>query len=336
MSSEERILVIKLSSLGDLFHALPAVHLIKQHTGVAVDWVTQPEYTGLVECFTDVDRVIEYPRRACLSRGGAFFRTLRGQHYSLGLDLQGLLKSATILRAARCGQRIGPARSREGARLFYTRTYGAGAPRRHAVEHLLDLADFLGAPCAPVCFPVDFPSFDLGLPGPVVGLAPRSRWPAKDWPAERFIEVAAELQQRSGCSICLVGGPGDREVCDRIAAPLKGPVRSLAGDTSLVQLGGAIRGMNLLLSVDSGPMHMAAAAGTPVLALFGVTDPARTGPYGIRTRTLLSPDLADHPRLARAFKDHHLHGRWDLPAGQVVEAALEMLADPLSPEGTAP
>ena len=206
---------------------------------------------------------------------------------------------------------------------------------RHAVEQLLDAAEELEAGREPVCFPLEVPRFELELPGPVVGLAPCSRWPAKDWPAARFDEVAAVLQERSGCSICLLGGPGDRAVCDQIAASLQGPVRSLAGCTSLVDLGGALRGLDLLLSVDSGPMHMAAALGRPVLALFGVTDPARTGPYGDHTRTLFSPDLAGRPGLARLFKDDRLHGQWDLPTDRVVDAALDMLNASPSPERTA-
>lgn len=329
-SRPDRLLVVKLSSLGDLFHALPAVHRLKQHTGAAIDWVTQPEYVNLVGCFTDVDDVIVFPRRACLNKGGHFLRVLRQRKYRLGIDLQGLLKSAAIIRAARCEQRIGPFYSREGAHLLYHRTVGTNESGQHAVDRLLQLADDLVSDPEPVDFPVQFPAFQLDLPGPVVGLAPCSRWPAKDWPAPRFIEVARILQQQRQVSICLMGGPNDQALCRQIADGLDGPVRNLAGDTSLVELGGALANMDLVISVDSGPMHMAAALGRPVLALFGVTDPARTGPYGEHTRSLLSPDLGDHPRLARAFKNDQLHGKWDLPTEEVVEAALALLgsADP--------
>ena len=99
-----RILIVKLSSLGDLFHALPAVHCLREQLDAEIHWVTQTEYAGLVGCFTDVSRIIVYNRRAPIRGFGALWRELRAEKYDLVVDLQGLLKSALIARLARAGR----------------------------------------------------------------------------------------------------------------------------------------------------------------------------------------------------------------------------------------
>ena len=107
-----------MSSLGDLFHALPAVHNLKAGLGAEVDWVVQPEYAALARCFTDVSRVIVFPRRAFFSGLFPFLRALRAERYDRIVDLQGLFKSALVARLARGGTRIGPSFHRESAHLL--------------------------------------------------------------------------------------------------------------------------------------------------------------------------------------------------------------------------
>ncbi|TAN38847.1 MAG: glycosyltransferase family 9 protein [Verrucomicrobia bacterium] len=312
-----QILVIKLSSLGDLFHALPAVHALKQGLNAEVDWATHTYYVEVVKCFTDVRRVIGFARRGGLADGLRFLHELRRERYDLILDLQGLLKSAVVARAARGARRIGPSFHREGSRLFYNTVAGMRDKQRHAVEEVLDVVRHLNLPVPSVPdFPVVFPKLQAispqggsGVdaasgrilasdqrsllrsetslaPHPRIALAPCSRWPTKNWPAARFSEVARALHERTGATFFLVGAPEDKAVCDAIAAALGSAAVNLCGQTSLVELGSVLAEMDLALTVDTGPMHVAAALGVPVLALFGPTDPRRTGPFGAQHRVL--------------------------------------------------
>ena len=130
-----RILVIKLSSLGDVAHALPAVRALKERTGADIDWVVQPEYAPLLACCPDVARTIAFPRRNVARGFFPFLRELRREKYDVVVDLQGLLKSAVAARLARGRRRVGPAWAREGAHHFYdAQPARAAGPRRHAVE----------------------------------------------------------------------------------------------------------------------------------------------------------------------------------------------------------
>lgn len=304
----KRVLVIKMSSLGDLFHALPAARLLKTGLGAEVDWVAHDLYADVVGCFTDVRRFIPFPRRSLLADLPRFTSALRAESYDLVVDFQGLLKSAVVARCARGARRIGPSFQREGARFFYDELAGRRDKDRHAVEENLDVVRHLHLPLGPLEFPVTFPEVPLDDAKPRVALLPCSRRAEKNWPAARFIDVARALQAQRGATIHLLGSPADRAVCDTIAAGAPGRLVNACGRTSLPELGGLLRAMDLLISVDSGPMHMAAAVGTPVLAVFGPTHPARTAPWGTGHRVIQEgSDLAL------------------LPSSAVIEAALEMI-----------
>ncbi len=273
-----RILVIKLSSLGDLFHALPAVHCIKRGTGAELDWVVQTDYVDLVRCFTDVDRVIPFHRRAFLANISSFLRDIRAHDYDLVIDLQGLWKSALASCMARGGRKIGPSFHREGTWLVYSSVAGPRNRKRHAVEEMMDVVRYLDLPVLDPVFPVAFPLQKLEEPRPRVALMPFSRWPSKNWPLSSFLKLGKELREQMNASIFVVGGPDDAAECKVLAKQLF--ARNMAGELSLPELGGFLMKMDLVVSNDSGPMHMAAAVGTSVLALFGPTDPVRTGPHG--------------------------------------------------------
>ena len=322
-----RILVVKLSSLGDLFHALPAVTLIRRARGTTVDWVTQPEYADLVRCFEGVRRVIPFPRRAFVSGFLPFLRELRSEEYEWALDFQGLVKSALATRCARASRRIGPAFSREGAHLFHGELAGRKDKNRHAVEEALDFVSHLGVPPGAVEFPVAFPVVPRPEPGPRVALAPCSRWPTKNWSADRFVQVGRELRDRIGATLYLVGSAADRAVCDEIARGIGQGVVNLCGGTSLVELGSLLQEMNLAITVDSGPMHMATAVGVPVLAVFGATDPRRTGPFGGSHRVLTAESLDCRPCFSDACRRSDLACLDRVSADAVVETAMEMLGE---------
>lgn len=321
-----RILVVKLSSLGDVIHALPTVHNLKAVSGAAVDWLVQPEYAPLVGACPDIDRIIEFPRRGGWFRHWRMIKELRRDHYDLVADLQGLLKSALPSRIARSALRIGPSFAREGARWLYTAVAGPPNRNRHAVMEVADLIRWLGWPETPIEFPLRFPLITPPGPAPRVALVPRSRWPTKNWPTD-YVRMLAGRLLATGMTLWILGAERDREAADQICAGLQPAERifNLAGRTSLKELGGLLIHADLAITVDSGPMHLAAALGVPVLALFGPTDPVRTGPYGARSRVLTVPPLPCQPCFADWCARGDLACMRNLHPSRVAEEALSIL-----------
>lgn len=297
----QRILVIKLSSLGDLLHALPAVHCLKTG-GAVVDWTVNSEYAGIVRRFSDVERVIPFPRRSLFRGLPEFLAALRAERYDLVADMQGLLKSASLaLCARRAGPRLGPSFHREGSRLFYHDVCGPRDKNRHAVEENLDLPRKLGLPIPKtLSFPLSLPEADIAGRELKIGVIPFSRWKNKNWPQEFFVKTIREVSQKTGASAFVFAAPAEAPAAGRICAELGDAAVNMAGKTSLVELGSMLAAMDAVLTNDSGPMHLAAALGVPTVAMFGPTDPARTGPFGGGHRVLRAPGACDRmPCLSR-------------------------------------
>lgn len=329
MSTPKRILVIKLSSFGDLFHALPAVHNLKVALGAAVDWVTQPEYVDLVRCFTPVSEVLAFPRRSLAGGFTSFVRRLRQERYDYIVDLQGLLKSGVVARLARGGVRIGPSFHREGAGWLYDVVAGPRNKGRHAVEENLDAVRFLGLPLMPVAFPLVFPRRAVDSGRPRVALVPFSRRGNKNWSVPGFVEVGRRLAVERRATLYLFGGPGDQAACEMmrqelLAGPGVPEVINLAGQTSLVAMGGWFQEMDLVVVNDSGPLHLAAALGCPLVTPFGPTDPLRTGPYG-SGHTVLVAEVECRPCYARMCRKESLECMDRITAGEVFDACLAQL-----------
>lgn len=277
-----RILIVKLSSFGDTLHALPAAAALKAYYGGELHWAVQPGFSPLVRCFKCVDKVIEVPRPSDPAGFASAMRKLRSYGvYDLAVDLQGLLKSAAVLRAAHAKKRIGPSFAREGSRLFYDDVAGKTNKNRHAVDECMDILDFLGIPRPTVPeFPLetddslaDFKPGTLNL-----AVAPMSRWKTKNWPVERYEELLERCVSELGAQVRILGGKEDVMAGDMLAA--KTGAVSFCGRTSIAQTLGILKNSRLLVCNDSGPMHMAAALRVPCVALFGPTIPDRTGPYG--------------------------------------------------------
>lgn len=327
MSDIKRILVVKLSALGDLFHAVPVVHRLAEQYHCKIDWVTQPEYVDLVACHRDVDRVIAFPRKGGVGASGTFVKQLRIRKYDLALDLQGLTKSGLVMGLCRAERKIGCGRPREASRLFVREIPPSPPDSRHARDILMDSLVYLGLETDPVCYPLAFPAVS-GLPAtepPVLALAPKSRWPAKDWPLENFCELAKRVQGDLGAAVWVVGGPQDVSAGDRIVEALEGRGLNLCGRFPLLALGPLLQQVSCLVSNDSGPMHFAAAVGTPLVALFGPTDPDFTGPRGEKVQ-VLRPDPG-----AEGYPEHRSYKHGDnrfiarLPVERVFQAVASAL-----------
>ncbi len=322
-----RILIIKLSSLGDLFHALPTVRALKEGLNAEIDWATQSEYTELVRCFNDVKNIIPVPRRNLPAQLVPFLHQLREHRYDYIIDLQGLMKSALVTIAARGDRKIGPSACREGSRFLYHERAGKKNKERHAAEELLDVVRHLSLPVPnELPFPVTFPTHAGLGPGLHIALCPCSRAAGKDWPADRFAKTAKNLlQSHPGTIIHLIGSPDDQALCEQMATTIGPITQNHAGQTTLLELGGLLKEMDLLITVDSGPMHMAAAIGTPTLALFGPTAPLRTGPYGKQHCVVESSFDTGRKKISKKTRQTDLRYIKTISVEEVTSVARKML-----------
>lgn len=346
LDGARRILLVKPSALGDVVHALPVIATLKRrYPEIPLDWLVEEEAAPLLEGHPAVASFVVSGRRrwlrqlrrpadvpATLREVGALVRELRARHYDAILDLQGLLKSAMYVVAAGAPVRIGLADGREGARWVLTHRVPVPPHPVHAVERYLALATAVDAHETVRDFTIPLGSDDLeaargllaDLPRPHVVLHPAARWGTKLWDIERWRAVAASLTEE-GAGVVLTGGPADTAMVTGICEGLRVAPRSLVGRVSLKHLAAVLRSADLMITVDSGPMHVAAALGTPVLALFGPTDPARTGPLGygrvLRQPLPCSPCLQRRCQIAETRRCMR-----DLDVKDVLAAARELLA----------
>lgn len=260
----KRLLVIRLSAFGDVIHTIPAVVALRQTH--EIDWAVEAPYRELVEI---VARVRAMPLR--LKRWSlANVSSLRG--HDVVVDFQGLLKSALLARASGAHERFGFApefiRERPAAWLMNHRV--PIDPATHVVEWNLQLARAVD-PAAQMP-QVDFTPFAAdqprGFEGRIV-LIPAAGRPEKEWPVDRFRPLADRL----GTKALVVWGPAERSRAAAIGAELAPP-------TTLRELARVLRDASVVVGADTGPLHLAAALGTPVVGLYGPTNPARNGPYG--------------------------------------------------------
>jgi lipopolysaccharide heptosyltransferase II len=260
-----------------------------------------------------------------------FAADLRHRRYDAVLDLQGLLKSALYVVATGAPIRVGFAEGREGAPRVLTHRVSAPPQPVHAMERYLALAAAVDA-IEPVReFHISVPpqevavaqSFLSASPRPRIVLHPFARWRTKLWELEHWRALARTLMAE-GAGMILTGSRDDESLAAAILAGLDPLPLSLVGRLSLTQLTAVLQDVDLMITVDSGPMHLAAAVGTPVVALFGPTDPQRTGPLGpgriLRRELPCSPCLQRHCRIA----DTYLCMR-DLSVAEVLEAAHDLL-----------
>ncbi len=313
-----KILIIKLSAIGDVVQTLPALEAIKKtYPGSAVTWVVEEAAAGILEGHPLIDVLLVSRRKAWLRmlrnpftapRGLAhiirFIRELRSTRYDIAIDFQGLFKSGMLIGLARAGRKIGFDRSREFSSLFLNERLPAYDIEKHALERYLDVARHLGAkdPSPKCALPVERErklmqertAALLPQGRPLVVVNPVARWATKLWPERNFAELADRLAIEKHAVVIFTGSSEDRAVNERILSMMSERAINWAGETTLKELAALASLADLFITTDTGPMHLAAAAGTRVLALFGPTAPWRTGPYGpshivVRTGIECSP-----------------------------------------------
>ncbi len=300
----DRVCLIKPSSLGDVVHAFPVLSSLRELWPDAhLAWVVNRSLRGLLDGHPDLDEVIPFDRSALkASPGGVasiarFLLDLRRKQFDLAIDLQGLLRSGVMTLATGAPIRVGLAGSREGSRHCYTHRIASPAPETHAVDRLLAVAESFGADISRPRFRVATGPDDLqwaseileGLPRPMVAINVGARWLTKRWPPEQFASVARRAVLERGAGLVLVGSPEDRPLVDALKAAL-GPIEALdlCGLTTLPKLAAVASKVDVFLSNDTGPLHLAAATGSKVLGVYTCTSPARTGPYGPNARSVTS------------------------------------------------
>ncbi len=300
-----KILVIKPSSLGDIVHSLPFLNVIRESfPGAEIHWIIAKGLEGLLENHPMVQKlwVINKDRwkkmnnlKDTVSEFRGLLHGLKSESYDIAVDLQGLLRSGLLTAASKAPVRMGFREAREGSRLFYTHKI-AGGREAHAVDRYLKIAAALGCDTRTVTFPLPLVKESQRIrqlrqeTGDYAVLAPGARWRTKRWSAERFGLLASRLNIRS----IIIGGHADEALAAEAAAHSQGEAVSMAGKTDIKELISLIRKARFMVTNDSGPMHIAAACGVPVVAVFGPTNPARTGPYGdchivIKAKTECAP-----------------------------------------------
>jgi heptosyltransferase-1 len=351
LDATDRLLVVRLSAMGDIIHAMPAIAALRRaKPDLHIGWLVEERWAELL-CASSAERLTQRSERKPLAdwvhvakfsswRRALFSdktwreiqscrREVRARKYDIALDLQGAIRSALAARATGATIRIGSSQPRESpARMFYT--HAVDVQGSHVIEHALSLASvFAGQALEYVQppFPID-PTIEAWADRqsemfggkPLAILNPGAGWGAKCWPAESFGAVARALSER-GMAVLVNHGPGEEALTEavrnssgEVAVPLKCSVGELIALT---------RRARLFIGGDTGPMHLAAALRVPVVALFGPTRPERNGPFGTPNVVLRSPESV--------YNTTHTHRRDEglvsIEPQAVMEAADRLLGE---------
>ncbi|HOJ74780.1 MAG TPA: lipopolysaccharide heptosyltransferase I [Phycisphaerae bacterium] len=319
-----RILIIKPSSFGDVIHALPVLNGLRhRYPHAHISWLVADSCAGLLEGHPALDEIIRFDRKRYgqIARNPRatlefiqFIQDLRSRRFDLIVDLQGLFRSGFLALVTGARNRVGFANARELGWIFYNHRVDVPDADMHAVDRNYLFGRMLGFTGLPIRFdlPVRPQTRETmidrlareGIPRGedylVVG--PGTRWETKQWPAEHFAAAIRAIAAEHGLPVVLTGMPEERQIAERVAAEAGGRVVNLAGQTSLPEMIALVDGARAVLMHDSGPMHLATALNKPLVAIYGPTSPARTGPYG-RGETVARLDLPCSPCYLKRVAD---------------------------------
>jgi len=330
-----KAVIVRLSSIGDVVHTLPTLAALR-NGGWEVGWVVEPASRVLLEGNPVLDQVVAAPGAKAFkwTEARSAVRALRRRRYDVALEFQGLWKSAGWARLAGAGRVIGYARPwrREPASALLL---GERAELPAGIDHVIDknlallrplgieavgLREFPLPPSPEAAARVDRSVKEMD--GDVALLNPAGGWASKLWPAERFGEVAMGLRELGLRSI-VTWGPGEQSLADRVVAASDG-VAERSFPTTLLDYVELARRARLVVAADTGPLHLACAVGTPVVALFGPTDPERNGPFAAADVVVRrTPPCA--PCYSRTCP-RHAGVMAEIPAAEVLAAAERRLA----------
>ncbi len=296
-ADSKRILIVKLSSIGDVVMSLPVAAALRHRFPEAyLAWAVGPAAADVLTGNRHLSEVLVIGGKESgdgvkalppLGEPMKLRRELRRFDFGITLDLQGLFKSAAVAYLSGARERIGFRSWREGAFLLNNRRLVPYRPEIHAVDLYLDFAVALGAPREPVEFSLavseeDRPKVDdlVGAREKLAAFIPGARWESKLWPTGRFAAVAEGLAEEFGLTPVVIGAASDKRLATLIAAVCKHEVLDLTGKTTLKQAAEVFRRCRVTVGNDTGPLYLSAAMGTPTVMVFGPSDARRLGPYG--------------------------------------------------------
>ncbi len=295
--SAERIALLKPSALGDIIHSLPVLTALRQRFPHAhITWVVNRVYEPLLSGHRDLDDTLPLDRRA--SRSGwrtaarswlGFLSELRRRRFDLVIDLQGLFRTGLMAAVSGARRRVGLSTAREGATWSYTDVVAvADFNALHAVDRCWRIAEAFGVGDVPRQFHIPIPDEarrwaderTRSCPRPWLMIGPGARWPTKRWPPEHFAALARRAGAEFGGTVFLVGGDDETPLAEAVQARLNnGPSHDLTGRTTLPRLAALLERADVMLANDTGPLHLAAALGRPVIAPYTCTKVRLNGPY---------------------------------------------------------
>lgn len=308
-----KILIVKPSSLGDVIHALPFLGAIKEiYPDAQIDWVVNPVYQDLLIHNPSISKVLIFDRyiwkksfTAGYKNFYALVKEMQLAKYDLVIDLQGLMRSALISFYSGAKERAVINNTREGASLFYRKYIGSSEKNIHAVDRIMTAAIDLGWKKRKLTkddFAIFVPNQVTQKINELLGqkseklivVNPFTRWESKTWNVQNYASLIKELLAK-GFNVALTGTPFDKSQGDIILSLVEDQrLMSFVGKTTLIDLVALLKKAALIISADSGPVHMANALGIKSLTLFGPTSPARTGAY-LDGNIILSVDAKCSP-----------------------------------------
>ena len=340
-----RFLIVRLGALGDVVHAIPvAAALRRAFPGATIDWLVSAKHREILDLVPVIDRRLVINDRGEASGGTSLLSAIGDQRrtrYDVAIDLQGLIKSAVLARASGAPRVIGfssrYARER-AARLFYTEAFDPGRgglydPRetRHVVDLNLAVLSRLGITTSAREFPIEERDTDAAkaarrLAGERYALLnPGAAWPNKRWPPVRLAAIASELRARHGLMSVVLWGPGEEPLAAEVIAAAGGAAVA-SPKTTIADLVALARPAALMVSGDTGPTHIAAALGTPIVGFYGPTRPARNGPLSPLDVTVSRDSVCQCHHLRRCTLDRMC--LLDIEVGEVLDACERRLAAP--------
>ena len=296
------ILIVKLSAIGDVIHTLPSLAALRKlYPEANITWVIEDASSDLIFDHPYLDRVIVSHRKQWINdlKEGRitkpireirnFINDLRRQPYDLVIDFHGLIKSAAIVLLSSGKRKLGYDSMQEFSGLFLNEKIPEDM-NKHAIDRYLDFLRYLGADAKEpeYLIPIGEENINrveeylqrnnIDKNDSFVAVSPVALWDTKLWADEKFAGLCDRIAEELKVSVVFTGS--ERGKLEHIQSRMRAPSVNMGGKTTLRDLAYLYQRSSLLITTDSGPMHLAAAMGTPVIALFGPTDPSRTGPYG--------------------------------------------------------
>lgn len=304
--SPQNILIIKPSSLGDIAQTLPVAKVLKTHfPNVEISWLVNKEYVELLRLFPFIDKIMPFNRsgwrnirylRRTVKEFVKCIKDIRAQRFSMVIDLQGLFRSGFVTALSKASLKVGFGNAREYASIFYNKRIYPGPDKINAQERYLSIVEEIYGIRQWAGL-----SNEVNIPGKIedwaekvwgaydkvrIVLNPGGRWDTKRWPVYKYAGLINELNNKYKAKILLIGDKNDCTTAIDMLNRIDSPVEDLIGKTTLTGLVAILNKCNILITNDSGPMHIADYLGKPVVAIFGPTDPNKTGPLGQKNKIL--------------------------------------------------